>query len=161
MWDTLEERPDPKDLRSALSINLEVKKTHPNAKMPHVVEGAAGFDLSCVEDVVLLPYRSTKVNTGIAIRIPKNYELQVRGRSGLAFKQNILLAHFGTIDHGYLDTIYVLLTNQTDNTQTLEAGCRICQLVLAEVIPKMFSLVTEFTESAFNRGGGLGSTGLK
>jgi dUTP pyrophosphatase len=144
-----------------IPIPLEVKKTHPNARMPHVVEGASGFDLSCVQTVMLLPYVPTKVDTGIAIKIPQGYELQCRGRSGIAFNSNILLAHFGTIDHGYLDSIYVLLMNQTSSTQTLEAGTRVCQLVLAKVIPKTFSLVTEFDESAFNRGGGFGSTGLK
>jgi dUTP pyrophosphatase len=161
MWNTLEERQDPKDLRSALSLNLEVKKTHPNAKMPYLVEGAAGFDLSCVHDVMLYPRELTPVDTGIAIRIPKGYELQVRGRSGLAFKSNVLCAHFGTIDHGYLDSIKVLIINQSAIPIQLDAGTRMCQLVLAEVIPRTFTLVTEFSPDVFDRGGGLGSSGLK
>jgi dUTP pyrophosphatase len=143
------------------NVNLQIKKTHENAKLPQQHEGSAGFDLSCVTGVTLLPYVPTKINTGIAIKIPEGYELQVRGRSGLAFNSNILLAHFGTIDHGYLDTIYVLLVNHSDSIQTLEAGVRVCQLVLAEVIPKTFSLVQEFSGNSFNRGGGLGSSGLK
>ncbi len=53
--------------------------------------GSAGMDLraAVAEDrqIVLLPGRRTLVPTGLIFEIPEGFEVQIRPRSGLAFKK--------------------------------------------------------------------------
>lgn len=61
--------------------------------------GAAGMDLKANIDgpLKLEAHSSVIVPTGIFIALPEGFECQVRGRSGLAFKYDIV-AHVGTIN---------------------------------------------------------------
>ena len=52
----------------------------------YATSGAAGMDVLSAEDVVLKPGERHAVATGLAVAIPTGYEIQVRPRSGLAFK---------------------------------------------------------------------------
>ena len=52
------------------------------------------------------------VSTGIAVAIPKNYEIQIRPRSGLAAKKGISVLNTpGTIDSDYRGEIKIILIN--------------------------------------------------
>ena len=71
-----------------------------NHRLPeYATVGASGMDLKAdILEPVILPARgSVVIPTNIHIQLPEGYEAQVRGRSGLAFKYDII-SHLGTIN---------------------------------------------------------------
>lgn len=68
----------------------------------YATDGAAGMDVLSAEAVSLKPGQRHAVATGFAVAIPDGYEIQVRPRSGLAFKHGITVPNTpGTIDSDY------------------------------------------------------------
>lgn len=95
-------------------------------------DGAAGLDLQANidEKVILKPLERELIGTGLYISIPKGYEAQIRGRSGLALKHGITLANgIGTIDSDYRGEIKVILVNLSKEDYTINKGDRIAQIV--------------------------------
>ena len=141
---------------------VNIKKLHPDAVIPRYAHGAnedAGMDLVATEDAYLPPFEPRAIPTGIAISLPPGYEAQVRSRSGLALKHNVVVANApGTIDPGFRGEIKVILVNNTvENIYKVTKGERIAQLVIAKYEIADW-VETELEESA--RGvGGFGSTG--
>jgi dUTP pyrophosphatase len=73
-----------------MTPNIQLVRTHPDAVLPvKGTSGAAGYDLTAVEPVVLHAGERMLVDTGWLIRISQGYEGQVRARSGLALKQGL------------------------------------------------------------------------
>lgn len=99
------------------------------------------------------------VPTGLFVEIPSGYELQIRPRSGLALKQGITCLNTpGTIDADYRGEIGVILINLSNETQTIQPGDRIAQLVLAHLPTISWSITDQLDKS--DRGeGGFGHTG--
>lgn len=121
--------------------------------------GAAGYDLSSAEDVVLEPMERRLVATGIKIAVPPGYECQLRPRSGLALKSGITLPNTpATIDSDYRGEVKVALINLGTEPFAVSRGMRIAQMVFARVEQVAFESVTDLPAS--ERGeGGFGSTG--
>lgn len=144
-------------------VTVGFKKVHPYAKLPtYAHEGDAGMDVYAAETVYITSYKPTLVNTGLIAKIPAGYELQVRPRSGLALKKGITVLNSpGTIDHGYLGQIGVILfwaSSAFGEVMEIKAGERIAQLVLAPVTTAHIVEVDDIRQS--ERGeGGFGSTG--
>ena len=68
----------------------------------YATAGAAGMDVLSAESVTIRPGQRHAVATGLSVAIPENYEIQVRPRSGLAFKHGITVPNTpGTIDSDY------------------------------------------------------------
>lgn len=137
------------------------KKSHPLAKLPsYESEGAAGADVRSVERLTLYPGQHMLVSTGLSCCIPAGYELQVRPRSGLAYKKGVTVLNApGTIDSDYKGLLGVLLINHGDDPFLIEPGDRIAQIVVAPVIQAEFDYTEDVGES--ERGaGGFGSTGV-
>ena len=125
--------------------------------------GSSGMDLRAFlsSPVILLPGERKLVPTGIYIEIPKDYEAQVRSRSGLALKKGIsVLNSPGTIDADYRGELKVILINLSDKVFVVEKGLRIAQMVLSPVIKAKLKEVTEL-ENTERGSGGFGSTGIK
>ena len=104
---------------------------------------AAGADVkACIsEDVLLLPGESTLIPTGLKVEIPQGYEIQVRPRSGLAFKHQITVLNTpGTIDADYRGEIGVILINHGKEPFRITRGMRIAQIVLSAVLRAFFFL---------------------
>jgi dUTP pyrophosphatase len=122
-------------------------------------EDAAGLDVVAAEELTLQPGQRDAVATGFAIEIPSGYEVQVRPRSGLAFKNGITCLNTpGTIDSDYRGEVKVILVNLGQEPFAIRRGERIAQLVPAPVLRADFVEVGELGETA--RGaGGFGSTG--
>lgn len=139
-------------------MDIRLKRVANAAKIPaYQTAGAAGFDLFSVEDAVLQPGAGAIVATGIAVELPDGYEIQVRGRSGLGFTDDII-AHFGTIDADYRGEIRVKLWNLGVKAFTVTAGMRIAQGVLNRVERACFIESGELSET--KRGDkGYGHTG--
>ena len=125
----------------------------------YATDGAAGMDVCAAEDVELAPGGRHAVATGFALAIPEGYEIQVRPRSGLAFKHGISVPNApGTIDSDYRGELKVLLINHGPEIFSIARGDRVAQLVLAPVTRAAFTEVDDLDETA--RGaGGFGSTG--
>ena len=111
------------------------------------------------EALQLLPLQRTLVPTGLFVEIPVGCEAQVRPRSGLAIKQGITCLNTpGTIDADYRGEIKVILINLSNETQVIQPGDRIAQLVFQKVEKVMLVEVAEI--SLTDRGeGGFGHTG--
>ena len=109
--------------------------------------------------IELTPLQRYMVPTGLFIEIPEGYEAQVRPRSGLAVKQGITCLNTpGTVDADYRGEIKVILINLSNETQVIQPGDRIAQLVFQKV--EKIQLVEVVEIAATERGeGGFGHTG--
>jgi len=125
----------------------------------YATSGAAGMDVLSAEDVVLKPGERYAVATGLAVAIPAGYEIQVRPRSGLAFKHGVTVPNTpGTIDSDYRGELKVLMINLGTEDFPIKRGERVAQLVLAPVTQARWDEVVVLDET--DRGsGGFGSTG--
>lgn len=123
---------------------------------------AAGADVRAhvTQDIILQPGQSALIPTGLKFAIPEGYEIQVRPRSGLAFKNGITVLNSpGTIDSDYRGELGVILINHSQQPFTVSPGMRIAQIVLAPVYRAEF--LSEETLAATSRGeGGFGHTGI-
>ena len=133
------------------------------ASLPeYQTEGAAGADLrACLtEPVTLAPMERRLIPTGLFVELPKNYELQVRPRSGLALKYGITVLNApGTVDSDYRGELSVLLINLGSEPFTVRHGDRIAQAVIASAVQVDFIRADRLSETG--RGAdGYGSTGL-
>ena len=110
--------------------------THPSDLIPaYQTSGSAGFDIACNEDIELRPMKRMLVSTGIFIHnMPADTELQIRPRSGNAFKHGITVLNSpGTIDSDYKQEVKVLLINLGEDTFRCKRGERIAQGVFAKI----------------------------
>ena len=124
--------------------------------------GDAGMDVRSIADVVIEPYQTKMVPTGLRVKIPDGYEIQVRPRSGMSLKTPLRVSNApGTVDSSYTGEINVLLTNYGVTEQYIKRGDRIAQLVLCPVMKCVWELVfDEESLGTTERGsGGFGSTG--
>ena len=82
-----------------------IKRFSKDINLPkYETEGSSGMDLAAhIENSVLIePNNTVMVPTGIAVSIPKNFEIQIRPRSGLAARNKISILNTpGTIDSDY------------------------------------------------------------
>ena len=126
-------------------------------------EGSSGMDLSANinSNIEIEPGDSKIIPTGISVSIPKNFEIQIRPRSGLAAKNQISVLNTpGTIDADYRGEIKVILINLGKKKFVLEKGSRIAQMVLCPIAIAKIREV-ENLEKTDRGSGGFGSTGTK
>ena len=124
--------------------------------------GDAGMDVMAYIDssIFIAPGKSLCIPTGIKVAIPKGFEIQVRPRSGLAFKQGITVLNSpGTIDSGYRNEIGVILINHGTEDFQVEPQGRIAQIVLNKVPNIVWNQVDELDDNTVRGQGGFGSTG--
>ncbi|SME87869.1 dUTP diphosphatase [Pseudobacteriovorax antillogorgiicola] len=100
---------------------------------------SAACDLYAREGAIIEPQQVIRVPVGVWIdsvdwnQVPEDCipELQVRARSGLSFKNSIMLANgVGTVDADYPDEIGVLLYNGGLQSFEVTEGMRIAQIAL-------------------------------
>lgn len=151
-------------------VNLEILKLDPRVETPfYASAGSAGFDLRAFipeESEIILKANGgrAKVSTGLKFVIPEGYEVQIRPRSGLAFKNGISLTNTpGTIDSDYRGEIQILMINHGAEDFVVKHGERIAQAVIAPVWQAEFIEIAELPAEATNQrgAGGFGSTGTK
>lgn len=147
-----------------MTVNLMVKKLNEQAKLPtRGSKYAAGYDLyaATTQSIEIAPHSTVKVGTGLAFALPRDTFAAIYARSGLATKQGLRPANcVGVCDSDYRGEYIVALHNDTDETQTIEPGDRIAQMVLCPYIKMEFTEVEDLDIT--NRGvGGFGSTGKK
>ena len=145
-------------------IEILIKRLSKNVTLPrYETEDSSGLDLAANidEQIKILPGKSEIIPTGLAVAIPKNFEIQIRPRSGLAAKNQVSVLNTpGTIDADYRGEIKVILINLSDKVFIVEKGMRIAQMVVCPVIKATLKEVTKLQIT--ERGsGGFGSTGIK
>lgn len=143
---------------------VKIKKLKENAKVPtYGSDFAAGADIYAAVDgvVTVLPGETKLIPTGLAFEIPVGYAGFIYARSGLASKRGLAPANkVGVVDADYRGEVMVALHNHGNQAQTVEAGERIAQMVIAPFLTADFVLSDELDDT--QRGdGGFGSTGRK
>jgi dUTP pyrophosphatase len=144
-------------------IKVKVNKLNPQAVIPNYMSlGAAGCDVhACLEvALVIQPAQRCAVPTGLSVEIPEGFEIQVRPRSGIAFKKGLTVINApGTIDSDYRGEIKVLVINLGTEPVEIQPQDRIAQWVLQKVEQIQWEEVTSLNST--ERGvGGFGSTGV-
>ena len=125
--------------------------------------GSSGMDLSANVDkiVEIEPGKTAIIPTGLIVSIPKNYEIQIRPRSGIAAKNQLTVLNTpGTIDADYRGELKVILINLSEKKFYVEKGLRIAQMVLCPITKASLREVDEL-EKTERGSGGFGSTGIK
>ena len=141
-----------------------IKRLSKDINLPkYETDGSSGMDLSANIDsnIKIEPGETSIIPTGISVSIPKNFEIQIRPRSGLAAKNQISVLNTpGTIDADYRGEIKVILINLGKKTFLIEKGARLAQMVLSP-IEKAKIREVENLEKTKRGSGGFGSTGTK
>jgi dUTP pyrophosphatase len=135
---------------------------YPDARLPQrATEGSTGLDLFAYikkDGRITLEEKPKLVGTGIAVEVPRGYDVQIRPRSGLSAKG--VVAAFGTVDSDYRGELLVTMyTLGRGSSFEIRHGDRIAQLVVS----KLADLPVEEAEelSGTERGPqGHGSTGM-
>ncbi len=145
-------------------IEILIKRFSKDVSLPkYKTDGSSGMDLTANNDssIDLEPGKTAIIPTGISVAIPKNFEIQIRPRSGLAAKSQISVLNTpGTIDSDYRGEIKIILINLGSKVFTVNKGERIAQMVLCPLVKAKLKEVNNLDET--KRGtGGFGSTGLK
>lgn len=131
-----------------------------NGQVPEKAnKGDAGYDIHAAEEGILRVGEFKRIPCGFKIELPENMEAQIRTRSGLASKfQVVVLNSPGTIDPGYTGEVQVILANFGNKPFFYEKGDRIAQMVFSKFESPI--LVKGVIKSDTDRGeGGFGSTG--
>tara|TARA_Y100001970_G_scaffold252318_1_gene326006 strand:+ start:196 stop:636 length:441 start_codon:yes stop_codon:yes gene_type:complete len=141
-----------------------IKRLSKKVSLPkYETSGSSGMDLAANIDanINIDPGKTAIIPTGLALSIPKGFEVQIRPRSGLAAKQKISVLNTpGTIDADYRGEIKVILINLGQDSFKVEKGLRIAQMVVCPIVQAQLKEVDDLSET--DRGkGGFGSTGSK
>lgn len=161
-------------------IEVYVERCREDVELPTYANyGDAGMDVCAAEDVTINPGQTVIIPTGLKVAIPVGYEIQVRPRSGISFKNPLRIPNSpGTIDSGYRDEVGIIMTNSSEqqyikegpfrigekgNNQgayEIKKGDKVAQLVLQKVPVIKFTEVKSVKEIGQDRNGGFGSTGV-
>ena len=143
-------------------VKVLVKRLDSKVKTPeYKTSGSSGMDLiAFVENSIkIAPNTLELIPTGLTIAIPKDLEIQIRPRSGLAAKYSISVLNTpGTIDSDYRGEIKIILFNHGNKDFIVNNNDRIAQMVLTPVIKMELEEVDQLPET-IRGSGGFGSTG--
>jgi dUTP pyrophosphatase len=145
-------------------IKLEYKALSETAKKPEKAHSYdAAWDLFAdipYNSLGIEPGQTMIVPTNIAIRPPRGYSCDIRGRSGMNSKGK--LAILGLVDADYTGPWGIVLHNSTKDTIRINHHDKIAQFTVNRVIESYLSDVDHFRLEDGARGtGGFGSTGAK
>ena len=168
-------------------MRLKIKFLSENAKdvydggklLSYQTAGSSGIDIRAVDVFLpatketfilgkdidsyeLKPMERVVVQTGLAAGgLSDDYEIQVRPRSGLAFRSGITIVNTpGTIESDYRGEIGAILCNLSDESFTIKRGDRIAQMIVCPIVKCKLEFVDELDDTA--RGAGrFGSTGAR
>lgn len=140
-----------------------IKKLHSDVNLPaYETSGSSGMDLQAyiLEEIILKPGERKLIPTGLSVAIPENLEIQIRPRSGLAYKKGISVVNTpGTIDSDYRGEIKVLLINMGKEDFIIKKFERIAQMVVCPITKVVLSETNDLPDTIRGEGG-FGSTGV-
>ena len=148
---------------------IEYTKTREDAHSPQRANPSdAGLDVfySPIDQYEIIPVHPNEtalVPTGLRFGVPHGYMLEVKNRSSVAAKLNLLVGAC-VIDSGYDGEVFINVHNVGRETRVIQSGDKIAQLVMMPVVHFQPQENTEGTlydypKTISNRGtGALGST---
>ena len=143
-------------------VKVFIKKLNTSVQLPsYKTSGASGMDLMAFieKPIELKPGKSCLVPTGLSVAFSKEYEIQIRPRSGLAAKKNISVLNTpGTIDSDYRGELKIILFNHGSENFMINNNDRVAQMVLTPIIKMELEEKNELPETIRGEGG-FGSTG--
>lgn len=127
----------------------------------------AGMDVYFAPDngspMHILPKQSRLLETGLKFDIPEGHYLEVKNRSSIASKR-MLIVGACVVDSGYQGEVFVNFHNIGHETQTINPGDKIAQIVM---LPCSYPSLQEVPEGLLFGGdqsgrgaAGFGSTGF-
>ncbi|MGH8019349.1 MAG: dUTP diphosphatase [Opitutaceae bacterium] len=142
-------------------MELQVKRLTSTARLPvRGTENASCFDIHADMDGSIPPGGRLLVKTGFAVAVPPGFEVQVRSRSGLAFKHGVAVLNApGTVDADYRGEVGVILINHGAGTFSFKRGERVAQIGVYRVEMCAAVDVAELSET-IRGAGGFGHTGV-
>ena len=144
-------------------VKVLIRKLDPAVKLPeYKTNGASGMDIIAFikKPISLKPKMSSIIPTGLSVAFSKNYEIQIRPRSGLAAKNNITILNTpGTIDSDYRGEIKVIIYNHGKEEFVINSGDRIAQMILSPVLKIELEETNDDLPETIRGEGGFGSTG--
>jgi dUTP pyrophosphatase len=147
-----------------VKIALKILENARGMELPsYATSGSAGVDLRAAvfESIVLKKRKRALIPTGLAMAISHGYNGEIRSRSGLAYRNGVVVLNSpGTIDADYRGEIKVLLINLSDEDFLLERGMRIAQLLIQRYETIDWDVVDSLDDTD-RSSGGYGSTGVK
>ncbi len=116
---------------------IEYIKLHNGVMAPSRANPSdAGLDIHAhipKTKITIEPGENAIIPTGLKFGVPHGYMLQVCNRSSMGAKRSLIVgAHI--IDSGYDGEIFIDLHNIGSETQFIEKGAKIAQLVLVPVV---------------------------
>ena len=144
-------------------VKVLIRKLDPAVKLPeYKTYGASGMDIIAFikKPISLKPNMSSIIPTGLSVAFSKDYEIQIRPRSGLAAKNNISILNTpGTIDSDYRGEIKVIMYNHGKEEFIINNGDRIAQMILSPVLKIELEETNGDLPETIRGEGGFGSTG--
>ena len=147
---------------------IEIFKLDPRVITPTRANDAAGWDIHAFiltesgrpSKKMVSEKNTIRIPTGLVLRPPAGYYLQICSRSGLASSSVFVANAPGIIDPDYTGELQVLLFNGGYKYHMVEHGHRIAQVVMAPLVPTMLREVAKAPQSSGRGAAGFGSTGL-
>lgn len=127
-------------------------------------DGSVGLDIFLPSEFVIEPGKNKIIPTGLYFNIPKGYYFEVKNRSSIAAKKNLVVGAC-IVDSDYQGEVFIDLHNIGTNVESLKSGEKFAQLILHK--QNEFELEEEiefknlFTEITERGSGGFGSTNNK
>jgi dUTP pyrophosphatase len=143
-------------------MNIKIKRFDKELPLPaRATDGAAAFDLTARESVVIEPGKVGYVPLNIAAETPEGYFLLLAARSGTHKRGLMPVNGIGIIDPDYSgdeDEVRSAYYNFTDKPVVVEKGERIAQGVFVPIAAFEWEEVGEMNKKSR---GGFGTTGQK
>jgi len=153
-----------RDMENASNDKVILRYTSSTGKnLVYNYDSDSGFDLYSSEEVVIPSLGRALVPTGVNFQIPKDFEIQIRPKSGLALNYGLTVLNTpGTIDEGYTGEVKVIVFNTSSEPVTITKGMKIAQAVVARCITGRWVILekSEKIKSGDRGDNGFGSTGI-
>ena len=151
-------------------MQLKVFRLRHTAKLPkRAHDGDAGMDFyfcrkkGAAKSIPVYPGETVLFPTGIKAEVPKGYMLEIKNKSSVAAKKQLLVGAC-VVDSGYDGEIFINLHNVGKQTHWFSDGDKVAQGVLipvnlCEVVE--VDLADELNKNSTRGDGALGSTGSR
>lgn len=147
-------------------MKTRIKKLRANTKLPtRAYADDAGLDFYyCPEEekeITVRPMGNAIIPTGFSIEVPNGYMLEVKNKSGVAAKRQLIVGSC-VIDRGYTGEVFVNLNNVGTAAQVIQPGQKIAQGVFVKIAQPELVIIESsenLYETSERQDGSLGSTG--
>lgn len=139
-------------------MSLECVRKDRRSVLPQKAGGGeVGYDIYMIEKVKELDADTVMYDTGIVVKPPAGYFVEIVARSSIVKTGWMLANGIGVIDPTYRDTLKIVLKRVSKDTPEVMLPSRICQLVIRPLLNRFEVKQVDVLEET-ERTGGFGST---